>query len=139
MVKIMAHYQNELSPKEKAFCEYYIECYNAPEAYQKAYPDSTILTAKSAAYQVLKRPRVKEYLKQLQAEAFERAMINPERVAIKLAEIAFAQKGDEYYNTQAQLKALDLIQKQMGLQQQKISADVNNDIVINIEGDKKDE
>ena len=135
----MGYYTNELSPREKAFCEYYIECYNAPEAYQKAYPTAALSTAKNAAYQVLKRPRVKEYLKKLQDEAFERAMINPERVAIKLAEIAFAKKGDEYYNTQAQLKALDLIQKQMGLQQQKISAVVNNDIVINIEGDKKDE
>ena len=42
------------------------------------------------------------------------------------------EKDDEYYNAQAQLKALDLLQKQLGLQKQQIQADVSTDIVINI-------
>lgn len=125
-------YQNELSPKERAFCEAYVESYSAVDAYLKSYKTNNIDTAKSNSYQVLKRPRVKEYIRELQKEAFERALITPERVANKIAEIAFAQKGDETYNTQAQLKALDLLQKQLGLQTQKVQADVKQDIVINI-------
>lgn len=129
----MARYQNELSPKERAFCEAYVESYNAVDAYLKAYDTNNIDTAKSNSYQVLKRPRVKEYIKQLQKEAFERAMITPERVANKLSDIAFSAKDDTYYNTTAQLKALDLLQKQLGLQTQKIDANVETTIKINIE------
>lgn len=50
----------------------------------------------------------------------------------ELTTIAFAAKGDKDYNANAKLKALDLLQKQLGLQTQKIQADVNTDIVINI-------
>ena len=46
---------------------------------------------------------------------------------------AFSEKGDDYYNASSQLKALDLLQKQLGVQHQKIEADLHTDIVINIE------
>ena len=74
-----------------------------------------------------------EYIKQLQQIEFEAACITAERIGLKLAEIAFAAKGDEDYNPNAQLKALDLLQKQMGLQKQHIEADVKTDINITIE------
>ena len=74
----------------------------------------------------------------MQKDAFEEASINAERIALKLAEIAFADKKDESYSPQAQLKALDLLQKQFGLQNQKITADVNNDINISIGIKNKD-
>ena len=54
-------------------------------------------------------------------------------VMSKLAEIAFSEKGDSDYTTKDKLKALDLLQKQLGLQKQKLEADVNTDIIINIE------
>lgn len=90
-------------------------------------------TAKKISYKVLKREHVKEYINRLQSEAYEAAFINAERVALKLAEIAFAEKGDEDYAASAQLKALDLLQKQLGLQTHKIEADVSTDINITIE------
>lgn len=124
-----------LTKKEKAFCEEYIRngC-NASRAYQVAY-NSTIECAYGTASRVLNRPIVKEYIEKLQKEAYDNALINAERIALKLAEIAFAEKSDEHYAASAQLKALDLLQKQLGLQQQhqKIEADVNTDIHINIE------
>jgi len=52
---------------------------------------------------------------------------------MKLAEIAFAPGNDENYGATSQLKALDLLQKQLGIQHQKIEADVSTDVVINIE------
>lgn len=122
-----------LTNKEKAFCEEYIAngC-NASRAYFKAYNCATIENARKEYCKVLKRPRVKEYIQKLQREAYENAYINAERIALKLAEIAFAEKDDEDYGASAQLKALDLLQKQLGLQSQKIEADVNTEININI-------
>ena len=52
---------------------------------------------------------VKEYIRELQKERFEALNISAERVAEKLADIAFAAKDDNYYNVTAQLKALDLL------------------------------
>lgn len=121
--------------KEKAFCEeYVVNGYNAIQAYLKAYECSPE-TANATACRVVRRPHVQEYIQALQKEQFKAACITAERVGIKLAEIAFAAKGDEEYNATAQLKALDLLQKQLGLQKskQEIEANVNQDINIVIE------
>ena len=128
-----AAHNDELTAKEKAFCEAYVECYNIKEAYIKAYNNTNLETARSNGSQVLKRPSVKAYIAQLQKEAFERAMITPERIANKLADIAFAEKGDKEYDAKAQLKALDLLQKQMSLQNQNINANVETTIKLVIE------
>lgn len=128
-----AAHNDELTAKEKAFCEAYVECYNIKEAYTRAYNNTNLETARSNGSQVLKRPRVKAYIAQLQKEAFERAMITPERIANKLADIAFAEKGDKEYDAKAQLKALDLLQKQMSLQNQNINANVETTIKLVIE------
>lgn len=123
----------ELTRKEKEFCEEYVRNGgNASQAYFHAY-NTTIENARKAYCKVYRKPEVKAYIKQLQAVEFEAACITAERIGLKLAEIAFAAKGDEDYTTAAQLKALDLLQKQMGLQHQKIEADVNTDITITIE------
>ena len=122
-----------LTKKEKAFCELYaLDNESATQAYLKAY-DCEYNTAKAQGWKMLKKPHINEYITALQKEAYNAACITAERVGLKLAEIAFAAKGDEDYNTTAQLKALDLLQKQMGLQHQKIEADVNTDINIIIE------
>ena len=122
-----------LTKKEKAFCEaYVIDSLCATKAYQKAY-ECEYTTASAAGYKMLRKPHIKEYIETLQKEAFEAACISAEKVALKLAEIAFAAKNDEYYAASSQLKALDLLQKQLGLQKQHIDADIKNDIIINID------
>lgn len=122
-----------LTKKEKAFCEYYaLENISATQAYLKAY-ESNYDCAKANGYKMLRKPHISEYIDALQKEAWEAARITAEKVGLKLAEIAFAAKGDEDYNATSQLKALDLLQKQMGLQHQKIEAEVNTDINITIE------
>lgn len=122
-----------LTKKEKAFCEEYVNngC-NASRAYETVYGCS-IEDARKRYCKTFRKPEIKEYIAALQKEAFEFACINAERVALRLADIAFAEKEDEFYTVASQLKALDLLQKQLGLQKQKIEADVNTDIVINIE------
>lgn len=122
-----------LTRKERNFCEEYVRNGgNASRAYFFAY-DTTIENARKLYPKVYRKPAVKEYIKHLQQAEFEAACITAERVGLRLAEIAFAEKGDEIYTTAAQLKALDLLQKQLGLQHQKIEAEVNTDINITIE------
>ncbi len=122
-----------LTKKEKTFCEEFVEngC-NASRAYCKAY-ECSIEDARKRYCKTFRKPEIKEYISQLQKEAFANACINAERVALKLGEIAFSPKEDEHYTPSAQLKALDLLQKQLGLQKQHIEADLHTDIVINIE------
>ena len=51
----------KLSPKQKSFCEYYIELGNASEAYRKAYPSSLKWkdkTVNEAASRLLKNSKV---------------------------------------------------------------------------------
>lgn len=122
-----------LTIKQKRFAEEYVKNgYNATQAYLAVY-DCNYDTAKATGYLMLRKTHIKKYIEQLQKEQFESACINAERVALKLAEIAFAEKGDTDYNANSQLKALDLLQKQLGIQHQNIKADVSTDIVINIE------
>lgn len=125
-----------LNAKQKIFCEEYVaNGYNAQSAYKVAYKCGDSATLKVSPYKLLKQESVKEYIKEIQKDRFEALNISADRIAEKLSDIAFAVKGDETYNTQAQLKALDLLQKQLGLQTQKVDANVSTDIVINIVGD----
>lgn len=123
----------QLTKKERAFAEYYVlDGENATQAYLKAY-GGEYETASKNAWRVLRRPQISEYITALQKEAFAAACISAEKVALKLGEIAFAAKNDEVYTAAQQLRALDLLQKQLGLQHQKIEAEVNTDINIVIE------
>lgn len=130
----------QLTKKEKAFCEEFVRNNgNACQAYLAAY-DACYDTAKAEGWRLLKKPHIHDYIEALQKEAFAAACINAERVALKLAEIAFAEKDDEAYGATSQLKALDLLQKQLGVQSQKIEANVSTDINIVIdEGENGDE
>ena len=121
-----------LTKKERAFCEEYVAngC-NASRAYYAVY-DTTLENARKEYCKTFRKPEVKAYIAELQKEAYERACISAERVALKLADIAFSDKEDEVYGVTAQLKALDLLQKQLGLQHQKVEADVNAEINITI-------
>ena len=121
-----------LTEKERKFCEEYVRCGSATKAYLNSY-NCEYGTANAQGYRMLRKPHINEHITELQKEAFKNACITAEKVALRLNDIAFADKEDEIYNINAQLKALDLLQKQLGLQKQKIEADVNNDINIIIE------
>lgn len=127
-----------LTVKQVAFCEEYVaNGYSATKAYQTAYPDAGEGTAKVNSCKLLKRDDIKNYIKQLQKERFEALNISAERIAEKLAEIAFAPKNDQDYTATSQLKALDLLQKQMGLQNQKMEINGEQKIVISIGEDEE--
>lgn len=76
---------------------------------------------------MLKLDYIKDYLTLLEKEKFDAYLINAEHIANELAEMAFSKDTP----ATAKLRAIDLLQKQLGLQQQKINADVNT-TTINI-------
>lgn len=128
----------KLTAKQKLFCEEYVaNGYVQVAAYRKAYPDANENTAHGGASTLMKNEKVREYIKELQKDRFEALNIGAERIAEKLAEIAFAPKNDEDYTVSSQLKALELLQKQMGLQNQKMEINGEQKIVISIGEDEE--
>ena len=117
-----------LTKKERDFAKEYVHNgYNAAQAYFTVY-NCAYDTACSRGWQVARKPLVIEYVKELQKAELEASAITGERIAQTLGEIAF----DEKVGKKDRIAALNLLQKQFGLQQQKITADVNTDINITI-------
>ena len=114
--------------------EYICNGYNGVAAYASVYQCPPSNVGGNAA-KILKKPEAQQYMQYLQKERIAAMGITADRVLEELATMAFAQKGDEHYNASAKLKALDLLQKQMGLQKQQIKAEVeqNQEIRVTIE------
>lgn len=127
----MPKHAGTLTKAQKEFCErLLVNGYNYTEAYSFTHPNCSYANAAKSAYRYGKMPEIQEYISQLQEEALKRAAIGPARVAKKLGEIAFADKDDEHYPVSAQLKAIELLQKQMGLDKKVIDAKVDAAVMI---------
>ena len=118
-----------LTAIQRRFLEEYIKDYNGTRAYMRACPNVDYETAKVTACHIMKKPEAHEYLDQLEKEKFQELRINAEHIATELAKIAFM---DDEVSKKDKMKAIELLQKQLGLQQQNIKADVNNDIIITV-------
>lgn len=120
-----------LTKKNKLFVEEYVaNHYNATQAYLAIY-DCEYETANSKACLLLRKPEVKEYMKEVQKERTEQLNITADRVLEELASIAFAEKGDKDIPVAAKNKALELIQKQIGAQAPtRIDADISSQVVF---------
>ena len=121
-----------LNTQQEMFCREFIACkYNAGKAYEKVKATKKNDTARAGAVRLMKMPEIKERISQLEKEIFEENHITPEHIANELSEMAFGEDTPQ----NIKLKALDLLQKQTGLQTQKVQAELNNNIQINITGD----
>lgn len=112
-----------MNKQQEDFCYYYCGNYNAAEAYRKAYnldEKDSIRTAQNGACKLLKREDVKELVRQIRKDKIEALQIDADRVTEKLAEIAFSEKGDEYYRSIDQLKALSLLADCLGMKEKKV-------------------
>ena len=118
-----------LSNIQKKFLQEYIKDYNGARAYMRARPEVNYDSAKATAYNNLKKPEAHAYLDKLEHQKYEELRINAEHIATELAKIAFM---DDEVSKKDKMKAIELLQKQLGLQQQKITADVSTNINIEI-------
>lgn len=98
--------------------EYLANGYKPREAYLRVYVGSSKETASVNAYRLLKREDVKTYIDERRKELYESRMIDAIRWVDETADIAFANKGDEFYTTADKIKALAMLQKYLGLDKQ---------------------
>ena len=95
------------------FCHEFIACkYNASKAYEKVYSPTKREGIYCGSARLMKNPEVKARIKELEQEIFEANHITAEHIANELSEMAF----DADTPKNIRLKALDLLQKQTGLQ-----------------------
>lgn len=83
----------ELTDKQRLFCIYYIKCFNATKAYQKAYRCDYI-TANSHGYKMLSNVVVKQEIEKLKQEKLNRAMLSENDIFQKYIDIAFSDITD---------------------------------------------
>ena len=83
----------DLTDKQQLFCIYYIRCFNATKAYQKAY-ECDYATAVVAGPRLLGNVRIKEEIFQLKQERLNREFLSESDIFQKYMDIAFADITD---------------------------------------------
>lgn len=83
----------ELTDKQQLFCIYYIRCFNATKAYQKAY-GCNYTTAMSEESKHLRNPKIKEEIFRLKQERLNREFLSEADIFQKYMDIAFADITD---------------------------------------------
>lgn len=82
-----------LTDKQQLFCLYYIRCFNATKAYQKAY-GVDYATAASIGYRLLENDGVKEEINRLKQERLNREFLSESDIFQKYMDIAFVDITD---------------------------------------------
>ncbi len=83
----------ELNDNQRLFCLYYVRCFNATKAYQKAY-NCSYDTAASIGYRLLEKDGVKKEITHLKKNRLNREMLSEEDIFQKYLDIAFADMSD---------------------------------------------
>ena len=126
----------EISLLEMDFAKAYISNgYNATKAYAATHPEASATSCNTNGCKRARRENVSRYVEQLRKEAFDALHIDAYRVLEELAEIGFAPKGDEDYNTTCKIKALELLGKHLQLFEGKKEEATEQIIRVSIEGE----
>ena len=83
----------ELNDKQQLFCIYYIRCFNATKAYQKAY-GCDYTTAMVNGSQLLRNHKVKDEILRLKQDRLNREFLSESDIFQKYMDIAFADVTD---------------------------------------------
>lgn len=83
----------DLTDKQQLFCIYYIRCFNATKAYQKAY-GCDYTTAMVNGSQLLRNPKVKDEILRLKQDRLNREFLSESDIFQKYMDIAFADIND---------------------------------------------
>lgn len=124
----MGKLENE---RHERFCIEYIRTLNAKQSYLQAYPESTDRNAESSGSRLLSNAKVKQRLSELMEKDRSNRIASAEEVLEMLTAIARGETTEEVVtskgnivtvdsNTQARLKALDLLAKRWGLLKDKV-------------------
>ena len=83
----------DLTDKQRLFCLYYVRCFNATKAYQKAY-GCDYFSAKAHGYELLRKVAVRDEIQQLKQNRLNREMLDESDIFQKYMDIAFADITD---------------------------------------------
>ncbi|WP_411329269.1 terminase small subunit [Blautia hansenii] len=83
----------ELTDKQRLFCLYYVKCFNATKAYQKAYKRDYATAAANGA-RLLGNARIKKEIIRLKQNRLNREMLDESDIFQKYMDIAFADITD---------------------------------------------
>ena len=83
----------ELTDKQRLFCIYYINCFNAAKAYKKAY-ECSYESALSNGYRLMENDSIRKEIENLKKHKLNRAMISEEDIFQRYLDIAYANIGD---------------------------------------------
>lgn len=83
----------DLTDKQRLFCLYYVRCFNATKAYQKAY-GCDYFSAKAHGYELLRKVAVRDEIQQLKQNRLNREMLDEYDIFQKYMDIAFADITD---------------------------------------------
>lgn len=134
----MGKLENE---RHERFCIEYIRTLNAKQSYLQAYPESTDRNAESSGSRLLSNAKVKQRLSELMEQDRSNRIASAEEVLEMLTAIARGETTEEVVtskgnivtvdsNTQARLKALDLLAKRWGLLKDKVELSGNVGVTI---------
>lgn len=84
---------NNLNEKQNLFCIYFVKCFNATKAYQKAYGVSHRV-AKSNAYRLMDNDGIKNRIQELKKEKLNQEFLSEADIFQKYIDIAFADITD---------------------------------------------
>jgi len=123
--KIIEMRENELTPKQEAFCNYYIEGGNASSAYRLAYNAVNMKpeTVNVKAAELLANGKVSVRVEELKNELKERSDITKEKILSELGKIAFSSIA-HLHNTWIELKDFEKLTREQTASIKSISTKV---------------
>ena len=83
----------DLNDKQRLFCLYYVRCFNATKAYQKAY-ECSYETAMANGSALLRNTKVQEEIQKLKQNRLNREFLSEEDIFQKYMDIAFSDITD---------------------------------------------
>lgn len=97
----------DLTDKQRLFCCFYIKCFNATKAYQKAY-GVDYPTAQAAGSRMLTNVKVKEEIQKLKQNRLNRELLSEEDIFQKYMDIAFADITDYVEFGQQEVQVMNM-------------------------------
>lgn len=83
----------DLTEKQRLFCLYYVRCFNATKAYQKAY-ECSYNTAMVEGFNTLRNPKIQNEIQALKQSRLNRELLDEHDIFQKYMDIAFADITD---------------------------------------------
>ena len=100
----------ELKPEHKIFAENYVIAWNGTKSYQVAYPDSSYESAMSSACDLLRNPKILDYIEEIQKDLAKLAGLSALSNLNELKAI-LDKEGEQ---TKDRIKAIEVINKMLG-------------------------